>query len=149
LTFDTRCLHAGQNHQAHGGARAVPIYQTTSYVFQDAAHAAALFNLEEYGNIYTRMSNPTTTVFEDRVASLEGGAGAVAASSGQAAQLLTIMTLCDAGDESVASSTLYGGTFTQFDATLRRFGLTPVFVEPDDINNFRKAITPKTRFLYG
>jgi O-acetylhomoserine (thiol)-lyase len=149
LSFDTRCLHAGQRPDAHGGVRAVPIYQTTSYVFQDTAHAAALFNLEEFGNIYTRMSNPTTTVFEDRMASLEGGAAALAVSSGQAAQLLAVSTLCDAGDEFVAASTLYGGTFTQFDATFRRFGFTPIFVEPDDPENFRRAITPKTKFLYG
>lgn len=149
LSFETRCLHGGHQPESHGGARAVPIYQTTSYVFQDTAHAAALFNLEEFGNIYTRMSNPTTTVFEDRMASLEGGAGAVAVASGQAAQFLTAASLCEAGDEFVTASTLYGGTFTQFDATLRRFGLTPVFVEPDDPENFRRAITPKTRFLYG
>jgi O-acetylhomoserine (thiol)-lyase len=149
LTFETRCLHAGQKPDPNTGARAVPIFQTTSYVFQDTAHAAALFNLEESGNIYTRMGNPTTTVFEDRMASLEGGAGAVAVSSGQAAQVLAATSLCQAGDEFVASSTLYGGTFTLFDATLRRFGLTPVFVEPDDPENFRRAITPRTRFLYG
>src|ERR1700722_20583933 len=147
--FATRALHAGQRPDAETGARAVPIYQTTSYVFEDTAHAAALFNLEEFGNIYTRMTNPTTTVFEDRMASLEGGAGAIAVSSGQAAQVLTATTLCQAGDEFVTSSTLYGGTFTLFDATLRRFGLTPVFVDSDDPENFRRAITSKTRFLYA
>jgi O-acetylhomoserine (thiol)-lyase len=149
LTFDTRCLHSGQKPEAHGSARAVPIYQTTSYVFENTAHAAALFNLEEFGNIYSRMSNPTVTVFEDRMASLEGGAAAIATASGQAAQLVAVASLCEAGDEFVAATTLYGGTFTQFDATLRRFGITPRFVEPDDPENFRKAITPKTRFLYG
>jgi len=149
LTFDTRCLHAGQKPDPGTGARAVPIFQTSSYVFQDAAHAAALFSLEEAGNIYTRMGNPTTAVFEDRMASLEGGIGALAVSSGQAAQVLAATTLCEAGDEFVSASTLYGGTFTLFDATLRRFGLTPVFVDPDDPENFRKAITDKTRFLYA
>jgi O-acetylhomoserine (thiol)-lyase len=149
LTFDTRCLHAGQKPDPTTGARAVPIFQTTSYVFQDTAHAAALFNLEEAGNIYTRMGNPTTAVFEERMASLEGGAGALAVSSGQAAQVLTATTLCEAGDEFVTASTLYGGTFTLFDATLRRFGLTPVFVDSDDPENFRRAITSKTRFLYA
>ena len=99
------------------------------------------FNLEETGNIYTRMGNPTTSVFEDRMASLEGGVGALAVSSGQAAQVLATTTLCEAGDEFVSASTLYGGTFTLFDATLRRFGMTPVFVDPDDPGNFRRAIT--------
>ncbi len=149
LTFDTRCLHAGQKPDPGTGARAVPIFQTSSYVFQDTAHAAALFNLEESGNIYTRMGNPTTAVFEDRMASLEGGVGALAVSSGQAAQVLATTTLCEAGDEFVSASTLYGGTFTLFDATLRRFGLTPVFVDPDNPENFRNAITSKTRFLYA
>jgi O-acetylhomoserine (thiol)-lyase len=149
LTFDTRCLHAGQKPDPGTGARAVPIFQTSSYVFQDTAHAAALFNLEEAGNIYTRMGNPTTAVFEDRMASLEGGVGALAVSSGQAAQVLATTTLCEAGDEFVSASTLYGGTFTLFDATLRRFGLTPVFVDPDNPENFRNAITSKTRFLYA
>src|ERR1700722_19476364 len=149
LTFDTRCLHAGQKPDPVTGARAVPIFQTSSYVFQDTAHAAALFNLEEAGNIYTRMGNPTVAVFEERMASLEGGAGALAVSSGQAAQVLAATTLCEAGDEFVTASTLYGGTFTLFDATLRRFGLTPVFVDSDDPENFRRAITSKTRFLYA
>jgi len=149
LTFDTRCLHAGQEPDPGTKARAVPIFQTTSYVFEDTAHAAALFNLEESGNIYTRMSNPTTSVFEDRMASLEGGIGAVAVSSGQASQVLAITTLCEAGDEFVTASTLYGGTFTLFDATLRKFGITPVFVDPDCPENFRNAITPRTRLIYA
>lgn len=147
--FSTRCLHAGQHPDAETGARAVPIYQTTSYVFQNSEHAAALFALEKFGNIYTRIMNPTTAVFEERVASLEGGVGALATASGQAAQLLAITSLMEPGDEMVAASTLYGGTYTQFDVSFRRLGINTIFVEPDDPENFRKAITPRTRVIYG
>ncbi len=147
--FGTRCLHAGQHPDAETGARAVPIYQTTSYVFQNSEHAAALFALEKFGNIYTRIMNPTTAVFEERVASLEGGVGALATASGQAAQLLALTSLMEPGDEMVAASTLYGGTYTQFDVSFRRLGINTIFVEPDDPENFRKAITPRTRVLYG
>jgi O-acetylhomoserine (thiol)-lyase len=146
--FHTRSLHAGQRPDSATGARAVPIYQTTSYVFEDTAHAAALFALQRFGNIYTRIMNPTTAVFEERMASLEGGIGALALASGQAAQMLTITGLCENGDDLVSSSTLYGGTYTQFDVTFRRLGFNTIFVDPDDPENFRKALTPKTKLLY-
>jgi O-acetylhomoserine (thiol)-lyase len=149
LGFGTRCLHAGQHPDAETGARAVPIYQTTSYVFKDSEHAAALFALQKFGNIYTRIMNPTTAVFEERMASLEGGVGALATSSGQSAQFLALISLMEPGDEMVAASTLYGGTYTQFDVSFRRLGINTVFVEPDDPENFRKAITPRTKVLYG
>src|ERR1043165_9466598 len=128
--FATRALHAGQQPDSDTGAPAVPIYQTTSYVFEDTAHAAALFNLQRLGNIYTRIMNPTTAVVEERIAALEGGVGALATGSGQAAQLLVFASLCEAGDEIVAASTLYGGTYTQLDISLRRFGINTVFVDP-------------------
>lgn len=147
--FHTRALHAGQRPDPTTGARAVPIYQTTSYVFDDPDHAAALFNLQRLGNIYTRIMNPTTAVFEERMAALEGGVGALAVGSGQAAQLLVFTSLCEAGDEIVAASTLYGGTYTQLDISLRRMGVNTIFVEPDDPENFRRAITPRTRLIYG
>ncbi len=149
MGFSTRSLHAGQTPDKATLARAVPIYQTTSYVFEDSTHAAELFALQKFGNIYTRIMNPTTAVFEERVAALEGGIGALATSSGQAAQFLAITSLLSAGDELVASSTLYGGTYTQFDVSFRRLGIEVKFVEPDDPENFRKAITPKTRAIYG
>ncbi|MEZ5360979.1 MAG: O-acetylhomoserine aminocarboxypropyltransferase/cysteine synthase family protein [Bryobacterales bacterium] len=148
LGFNTRCLHAGQQPDPTTGSRAVPIYQTTSYVFKDSEHAANLFGLKEFGNIYTRIMNPTTDVFEQRVASLEGGIAGLATSSGQAAQFLAISSLCQTGDDFVSSSTLYGGTYTQFDTTFRRLGFNAIFVDPDDPENFRKAITPKTKCVY-
>ncbi|GAB4432144.1 MAG: homocysteine synthase [Chloroflexi bacterium OHK40] len=147
--FNTRALHAGQRPDPTTGARAVPIYQTSSYVFDDPEHAAALFNLQRLGHIYTRISNPTTAVFEERVAALEGGVGALAVGSGQAAQLIVFASLCEAGDEIVAASTLYGGTYTQLDVSMRRFGINTIFVDPDDPEAFRRAITPRTRLLYG
>ncbi len=147
--FATRTLHAGQKPDAATNARAVPIYQTTSFTFNDSDHAAALFNLQQFGNIYTRIMNPTTDVFEQRMASLEGGVGALATSSGQSAQFLAIASLLDSGDHIVSSSTLYGGTYTQFDVSFRRLGIETTFVEPDSAENFRKAITPKTRLLYA
>jgi O-acetylhomoserine (thiol)-lyase len=149
MGFSTRSLHAGHTPDKASHARAVPIYQTTSYVFEDSTDAAELFALQKFGNIYTRIMNPTTGVFEERVAALEGGIGALATSSGQAAQFLAIASLMGAGDELVASSTLYGGTYTQFDVSFRRIGIDVKFVEPDDPENFRKAITPKTRAVYG
>jgi O-acetylhomoserine (thiol)-lyase len=149
LGFATRCLHAGHTPDKASLARAVPIYQTTSYVFENSDHAAALFALQQFGNIYTRIMNPTTGVFEERVASLEGGIAGLATSSGQAAQFLAISSIVGLGDEVVSSSTLYGGTYTQFDVSFRRIGINVKFVEPDDPENFRKAITPKTRALYG
>ena len=147
--FATRALHAGHRPDAETGARAVPIYQTTSYVFDDTAHAAALFNLQRFGNIYTRIMNPTTAAFEERMAALERGVGALAVGSGQAAQFIALASLLEAGDEIVAAKTLYGGTYTQFDVSFRRLGIQTTFVEPDDPENFRRAITPRTRVLYG
>jgi len=147
--FNTRALHAGQRPDPTTKARAVPIYQTTSYVFEDTEHAANLFNLQRFGNIYTRIMNPTTAVFEERIASLHNGVGALAVASGHAAQLIAITSLLQAGDQIVSSNTLYGGTHTQFDVTLRRLGIDTVFVEPDDPENFRRAITDRTRVVYG
>ncbi|MDQ6700614.1 MAG: aminotransferase class I/II-fold pyridoxal phosphate-dependent enzyme, partial [Acidobacteriota bacterium] len=147
--FNTRALHAGQHPDSATGARAVPIYQTTSFVFEDTEHAAHLFALQQFGNIYTRIMNPTTAVLEERVAALEGGIGALAVASGQAAQFLALINLLEAGDEIVSASTLYGGTYNQFNIALRRLGIQTTFVEPDDPENFRRAITPKTKVLYG
>lgn len=147
--FHTRSLHAGYNPDPTTKSRAVPIYQTTSYVFDSSEHAASLFALQQFGNIYTRIMNPTNAVLEARVASLENGIGALAMSSGQAAQFIAISSLMQAGDEMVAASTLYGGTYTQFDVSFRKLGLNVKFVDPDDPENFRKAITPKTKCLYG
>jgi O-acetylhomoserine (thiol)-lyase len=147
--FDTRMLHAGQTPDPTTGARAMPIYQTTSFVFEDTEHAAHLFALNKFGNIYTRISNPTTAAFEERVASLEGGVGGLATASGQAAQLVALTTLLQAGDEMVSSSTLYGGTYNQFALTLKRFGMQVHFVDAADPDNFRRAITPRTKVLYG
>jgi O-acetylhomoserine (thiol)-lyase len=149
LGFSTRSLHAGHTPDASSHARAVPIYQTTSFVFNDSNHAANLFALKEFGNIYSRIMNPTTDVFEQRVASLEGGIAGLATSSGQAAQFLAISGLVGQGEEVVAASTLYGGTYTQFDVSFRRIGINVKFVEPDDPENFRQAITPQTRAVYG
>lgn len=147
--FGTLAVHAGQRPDPTTGARAMPIYQTTSYVFEDTDHAAELFALQTFGNIYTRIMNPTTAAFEERVAALEGGIGGLATASGQAAQFIAIATILGPGDQLVSSSALYGGTYTQFDITLRRWGVDVVFVDPSDPENFRRAITPKTRALYG
>jgi O-acetylhomoserine (thiol)-lyase len=142
-------LHAGQQADPTTGSRAVPIYQTSSYKFRDTEHAAALFALEEPGNIYTRIMNPTTDVLEQRLASLEGGVGALATSSGHAAQVLAVLTLCQAGDHIVASSRLYGGTYTQFSYTFPRLGIAATLVDPSDPANFAAAIRPETKLLYG
>lgn len=147
--FTTRQVHAGQTPDPATNARAVPIYQTTSYVFNDTDHAARLFALQEPGNIYTRIMNPTTDVFERRMADLEGGIGALAASSGHAAQMMAIMTLCRQGDHIVSASTLYGGTYNQFAYTLRNLGIEVTFVHPSDPENFRRAIRDNTKILYG
>lgn len=147
--FTTRQLHAGQIPDALTGSRVVPIYQTSSYVFRDTDHAARLFALEEEGNIYTRIMNPTTDVLERRVASLENGSGALAASSGHAAQMIAVLTLCNAGDHIVSSSTLYGGTVTQFTSTFPRLGIEATLVDPKDPQNFRRAIRPNTKIIYG
>jgi O-acetylhomoserine (thiol)-lyase len=148
MGFSTRALHAGQHPDPATGARAVPIYQTTSYVFEDTDHAAALFALQRFGNIYTRIMNPTTAVFEERLAALEGGVGALATASGQAAQFLALSGLLAPGDDLVSASTLYGGTYTQFDVSFRRLGYNAIFVDSDDPENFARAITPRTRALY-
>src|SRR6059036_2944019 len=124
--FNTRALHAGQHPDPATGARAVPIYQTTSYVFEDTEHAANLFNLQRFGNIYTRIMNPTTAVFEERMAALERGVGALAVASGQAAQFVALSALLQQGDEIVSASTLYGGTYTQFDVSFRRLGINTI-----------------------
>lgn len=147
--FATRQLHAGQSPDASTGSRAVPIYQTTSYQFRDTEHAANLFALKELGNIYTRIMNPTTDVLEQRLANLEGGVGALGASSGHAAQAMAVLTLCAAGDHIVSSSRLYGGTFNQFRYTFPRLGIDVTFVDPTDPSNFEKAIRPNTKILYG
>jgi O-acetylhomoserine (thiol)-lyase len=147
--FTTRQLHAGQKADPTTGARAVPIYQTTSYVFNDSEHARRLFALEEMGNIYTRIMNPTNDVFEQRMADLEGGVGALAASSGHAAQTMAILALCAAGDHIVSASTLYGGTYNQFYYTFPRLGIEVTFVDPADPENFRRAIRPNTKILFG
>ncbi len=147
--FSTRQLHAGQAPDTATGSRTVPIYQTTSYVFRDTDHAARLFAMEEEGNTYTRIMNPTTDVLEQRVASLEGGSGALAAASGHGSQTVAILTLCGAGDHIVASSTLYGGTVTQFTSTFPRLGIETTLVDPKDPENFRRAIRPNTKIIYG
>jgi O-acetylhomoserine (thiol)-lyase len=147
--IETRCLHAGQIPDPITGARAVPIYQTTSYVFDDTEHAASLFNLQTFGNTYVRLTNPTTAVFEERMASLENGRAALGVSSGMAAQMTAILTLMEQGDELVSAKTLYGGTFSQFDVTFRKMGIDTRFVDSDDPENFRKAITANTKALYA
>jgi O-acetylhomoserine (thiol)-lyase len=147
--FETRMVHAGHVPDAETGSRAVPIYQTTSYVFDNADQAAQLFELKQYGNIYTRISNPTTAVFEERMASLEGATGALAVSSGMAAQFITMMTLLSPGDEVVASSHLYGGTVTQLKQTLLKLSIKVTLVDPHDDAAWERAITKKTRALYG
>jgi O-acetylhomoserine (thiol)-lyase len=147
--FATRQLHAGQVPDSATGARAVPIYQTTSYVFQDTDHAARLFALEEPGNIYTRIGNPTNDVFEQRLANLEGGSGAIATASGHAAQATAILALCEAGDHIVSSANLYGGTVSQFVYTFPRLGIEVSMVDARDPENFRRAIRPNTKIIYG
>jgi O-acetylhomoserine (thiol)-lyase len=147
--IETLCLHAGQLPDPATGARAVPIYQTTSYVFDSAEHAASLFNLQTFGNVYTRISNPTTAVFEERMAALEGGRAALAAATGQAAETTAVLTLCQQGDEIVSASTLYGGTYALFEVNLRKLGIDTRFVDPDEPRNFEKALTKKTKLLYA
>ena len=146
---ETIVLHAGYRSDPATTAVAVPIYQTTSYQFNSTEHAGNLFALKEFGNIYTRIMNPTTDALEQRVASLENGAAALAMSSGQAAQFIALSSLLEQGDHLVSAGTLYGGTYTQFDVSFRKFGYDVSFVEPDDPENFRKAIRPNTKCLYG
>ena len=146
--FETLALHAGQVADPTTGARAVPIYQTTSYQFQDSDHAARLFGLQEFGNIYTRIMNPTTDVLEQRIAALEGGVGALAVASGQAAETLTILNLAGAGDNIISSSDLYGGTYNLFRHTLPKLGITTRFVDARDFAGFRNAIDDKTKGIF-
>lgn len=146
--FETLQVHAGQEPAPGTNARAVPIYQTTSYVFNDADHGARLFALQEFGNIYTRLMNPTTDVFERRIAALEGGVAALATSSGQAAEFLAISTICQAGENIVSTSFLYGGTYNLFKVTLPRLGINVKFVDGDDPEDFRRAIDKNTKALY-
>ena len=148
-SFETLALHAGQTVDPTTKSRAVPIYQTTSYVFDDTAHAARLFGLQEFGNIYTRIMNPTTDVFENRIAQLEGGTTAVATASGQAAETLAITTIAGVGDEIIASNSLYGGTYNLLHYTLPKFGITVRFVDPADPSQFAKAINEKTKLIFG
>lgn len=147
--FDTRSIHAGQRPDPETGARAMPIYQTTSYVFEDPQQAADLFALQSFGNIYTRIGNPTNAAFEERMASLEGGLGGLATASGMAAQLVAILTLCEVGDHIVTNRSLYGGTFTQFDVTLHRMGIETTFVDTNNFDAIEAAITDRTRLVYG
>jgi len=147
--FDTLCLHAGQIPDAATGARALPIYQTTSFVFDSADHAASLFNLQAFGNVYSRISNPTVAALEERVAALEGGRAAIAAATGMAAQMVALLTLAQNGDHIVAARTLYGGTFSQFAVTFAGFGIDTSFVDSSDPENFRRALRPNTKALYA
>jgi O-acetylhomoserine (thiol)-lyase len=147
--FDTLALHAGQSPDPATGARAVPVYQTTSYVFRDTEHAASLFNMERAGHVYSRISNPTVAVLEERIAALEGGVGAIATASGQAALHLAVATLMGAGSHIVASGALYGGSHNLLAYTLKRFGIDTTFVSPRDLNAWRKAIRPETKILFG
>ena len=147
--FDTLALHAGQQPDPQTGARATPIYQSASFVFPDTDFAAGLFNIERAGHVYSRLSNPTNAVLEERIAALEGGVGAIATSSGQAATHLAITTLCSAGDHVVASRSLYGGTHNLLDYTLPRFGITTTFVDPRSPADFKAAIQPNTKLLFG
>ncbi len=147
--FNTRQLHEGYTPDPTTGSRAVPIYQTTAYDLQSTDRAARLFALQESGNIYTRISNPTSNVFEKRITSLEGGVGAVEVGSGHAAQATAILTICEAGDHIVSTSTLYGGTVTQFKSTFPKLGINVTLVDPSDPENFRRAIQPNTKIIYG
>ncbi|HLQ62849.1 MAG TPA: O-acetylhomoserine aminocarboxypropyltransferase/cysteine synthase family protein [Candidatus Acidoferrales bacterium] len=147
--FDTLAVHAGQRPDPVTGARAVPIYQTSAFVFEDTDHAANLFALQRFGNIYSRIMNPTVAVFEERIAALENGIGAVATASGQAAQHLALFTLMQGGDQFVAARRLYGGTVQQFDVSFRKVGIDAVWVDGDDLDAWRRAITPQTKCLYA
>ncbi|OYX85994.1 MAG: O-acetylhomoserine aminocarboxypropyltransferase, partial [Azorhizobium sp. 35-67-5] len=146
--FSTLSIHAGASPDPTTGARATPIYQTTSFVFDDVDHAAALFGLQTFGNIYTRIGNPTTAVLEERVAALEGGTAALAVASGHAAQHLVFHTLLTPGDEFVASRKLYGGSINQFNHAFKSYGWNVVWADPDDISSFEAAITPKTKAIF-
>ena len=149
LGFDSIALHGGQKPDSATGARAVPIYQTTSFVFKDTTHAANLFALKEFGNIYSRIMNPTWDVLEQRVAALEGGVASLVAASGQAAETLAILNIASTGDQIVSSESLYGGTYNLFHYTLPKLGIATAFVDPSNPENFKRAITPKTRLVYA
>jgi O-acetylhomoserine (thiol)-lyase len=146
--FETRAIHAGAAPDPTTGARVTPIYQTTSYVFDDVDHAASLFNLQTYGYIYSRLTNPTVSVLEERLANLEGGRGAVACASGHAAQMLAFFAFMEPGDEFLASTKLYGGSITQFGRSFKKFGWNAIFVDPDDPQNFKRALTPKCKAIF-
>ena len=147
--FETLCLHAGQIPDTATGARAAPIYQTTSFVFDSAEHAASLFNLQTFGNVYSRISNPTVAVFEERMAAIENGRAALACATGQAAEATAILTLCKSGDHIVSASTLYGGTHTLLGVNLKKLGIDTTFVHPDDPEKFAEAIKPNTKLIYA
>jgi O-acetylhomoserine (thiol)-lyase len=147
--FETLCLHAGQIPDAQTGSRAVPLYQTTSYVFDSADHAASLFNLQTFGNVYTRLSNPTTAVFEERMAAIEGGRAAVATASGQAAEMVALLNILESGDHVVSSSKLYGGTYTMLAVSFKKLGIESTLVDPDDPENFRRALRPNTKAFFS
>jgi O-acetylhomoserine (thiol)-lyase len=147
--FETLCLHAGQIPDAATGSRAVPLYQTTSYVFDSAEHAASLFNLATFGNVYTRLSNPTTAVFEERMAALEGGRASVATASGQAAEMVAFLNILEKGDHVVSSAKLYGGTYTMLAVNFARFGIEATLVDPDEPENFRRALKPNTKAIFS
>jgi O-acetylhomoserine (thiol)-lyase len=146
--FETLAIHAGASPDPTTGARSTPIYQTTAYVFDDVDHAASLFNLQTYGYIYSRLTNPTVSVVEERVASLEGGRGAIAVASGHAAQMLAFFSFMEPGDQFVTSNKLYGGSITQFGRSFKKFGWEAIFVDPDDPENFRRALTPKCKAIF-
>ena len=147
--FETLALHAGQIPDAATGARALPIYQTTSFVFDSADHAASLFNLQTFGNVYTRLSNPTTAAFEERCAALEGGRAAVATASGQAAEMVAFFNILEAGDHLVSSSKVYGGTHTMFNVNFKKLGIDATLVDPDEPENFRRALRPNTKAIFS
>src|SRR5438045_550848 len=147
--FETLCLHAGQIPDAQTGSRALPLYQTTSYVFESAEHAASLFNLATFGNVYTRLSNPTTAVFEQRVAALENGRAAVATASGQAAEMVAFLNIVQSGDHIVSSTKLYGGTVTMLSVNFKKLGIEATLVDPDEPENFRKALKPNTKAIFS
>ena len=147
--FETLCLHAGQIPDAQTGSRAVPLYQTTSYVFESADHAASLFNLQTFGNVYTRLSNPTTAVFEERMAAIENGRAAVATASGQAAEMVAFLNILENGDHVVSSAKVYGGTNTMLSVNFRKLGIDSTLVDPDDPENFRKALKPNTKAIFS
>ncbi|HEV2550139.1 MAG TPA: O-acetylhomoserine aminocarboxypropyltransferase [Stellaceae bacterium] len=146
--FETLAIHAGASPDPTTGARSTPIYQTTAYVFDDVDHAASLFNLQTYGYLYSRLTNPTVSVLEERVASLEGGRGAIAVASGHAAQMLAFFSFMEPGDQFVTSNKLYGGSITQFGRSFKKFGWDAIFVDPDDPENFRRALTPKCKAIF-